>query len=114
MNNSPLSQFDVVTVIPFFFNNCEVSLTNLSLTILLSVFLNLCVFQIFLSGHLIPRPYQKFLELIFMLIFRTVYQQVGKSGIIYFPFIFALFLFILMLNFLSMTPYGFAATSHLI
>lgn len=54
------------------------------------------------------------LESIFLFVFRLVHQQVGKNGLIYFPFIFSLFGFILILNLLSMTPFGFAATSHMV
>jgi len=41
-------------------------------------------------------------------------QQVGYKGYIYFPFIFALFLFILICNLISMTPFGIALTSHIV
>jgi F-type H+-transporting ATPase subunit a len=54
------------------------------------------------------------LENIFMFVYRVVYQQVGKEGLVYFPFVFSLFTFILMLNLFSMLPYSFAATSHFV
>jgi F-type H+-transporting ATPase subunit a len=38
----------------------------------------------------------------------------GKKGEIYFPFIFSLFSFILFANLISLIPYSFAITSHLI
>lgn len=41
-------------------------------------------------------------------------QQVGKKGIIYFPFIFTIFNFVLVCNLLSLMPFGIAPTSHLI
>jgi F-type H+-transporting ATPase subunit a len=36
----------------------------------------------------------------------------SKSGQIYFPFIFALFIFILINNLIGMVPYSFASTAH--
>jgi F-type H+-transporting ATPase subunit a len=36
----------------------------------------------------------------------------SKSGQIYFPFIFALFIFILINNLFGMVPYSFASTAH--
>jgi F-type H+-transporting ATPase subunit a len=38
----------------------------------------------------------------------------GNKGGIYFPFIFSLFVFILFANLISLIPYSFAVTSHLI
>lgn len=39
-------------------------------------------------------------------------QQTGVKGYIYFPLIFTIFLFILLCNLISMTPFGIALTSH--
>src|SRR3954465_3604289 len=38
----------------------------------------------------------------------------SKVGQIYFPFIYALFIFILINNLIGMIPYSFASTSHFI
>lgn len=61
-----------------------------------------------------PRNYQIMLESIFLFIFRLVKQQAGKEGLIYLPLILSLFTFILILNLLSLLPFAFAVTSHLI
>src|ERR1700721_2564716 len=44
----------------------------------------------------------------------VVNQINSKNGQIYFPFIYALFIFILINNLISMVPYSFASTSHFI
>jgi len=49
-----------------------------------------------------------------MFVFRILYEQAGKNGILYFPFVFALFSFILIFNLLGLLPFSFAVTSHLI
>ena len=41
-------------------------------------------------------------------------QQAGTYGLFWFPFVFSLFNFILLSNFLSLLPYGIAITSHFI
>jgi len=41
-------------------------------------------------------------------------QQVGLKGLIYFPFYFTIFNFVLLSNLLSLIPFGIALTSHLI
>jgi F-type H+-transporting ATPase subunit a len=45
----------------------------------------------------------------------VVVSQINeKTGQIYFPFIYMLFLFILINNLISLVPYSFAATSHFV
>lgn len=114
MKMSPLSQFDVISIIPMWIGNNEISLTNLSLTIIFVLVIGIVFFKLLYNNYLIPRGWQIVLESIFMFVYRLVYQQLGKEGIMYFPFVFSLFTFILMLNLFSMLPYSFAVTSHFI
>lgn len=114
MNMSPLSQFDVICIIPIWLGNNEFSITNLSFTVMFIIVLGIAFLYWLYSNRLIPRSWQVFLESIFMFVYRIVYQQVGKEGLIYFPFIFSLFMFILMLNLFSLLPYSFAVTSHFV
>lgn len=44
----------------------------------------------------------------------TISQINDKKGQVYFPFIYSLFIFILVNNLVSMVPYSFASTSHFI
>jgi len=92
----------------------DLSLTNLSFTMLFVVILGIYIFKRLYRGRLIPRIWQLSLEMIFIFIYRLIFQQVGKEGLIYFSFIFSLFTFILFLNLFSLLPYSFAVTSHLI
>lgn len=114
MKMSPLSQFDVICIIPMWIGNNEISITNLSFTVLFVIVLGIAVLYWLYGNQLIPRSWQVILESIFMFVYRIVYQQIGKEGLVYFPFIFSLFTFILMLNLFSMLPYSFAATSHFV
>ncbi len=43
-----------------------------------------------------------------------VRENVGEEGMKYFPLIFTIFMFILVLNMLGMLPYSFTVTSHII
>src|ERR1700760_298606 len=98
----------------FILSNNEISLTNLSITAISAVIIGYIIISIFFNGQLIPRNYQYFLESVFLFIFRLVKQQTGKEGLIYLPLVFSLFSFILILNLLSLLPFAFAVTSHLI
>ena len=98
MLKSPLAQFDIICIIPLFWGNNEISLTNLSITAIGAVLIGYIFIIIFFNGQLIPRNYQYFLESVFLFIFRLVKQQTGKEGLIYLPLVFSLFSFILILN----------------
>jgi F-type H+-transporting ATPase subunit a len=43
-----------------------------------------------------------------------VRENVGEAGMKYFPWIFTIFMFILVLNLLGLVPYSFTVTSHII
>jgi ATP synthase subunit 6 len=114
MIRSPLAQFDIVCLVPLFWGNYEISLTNLSITVINALVVGVFILYIFFNGQLIPRNWQIFLEFLFLFIYRLIKQQTGREGFIYFPLIFSLFTFILILNLFSLLPFGFAVTSHLI
>ena len=114
MLKSPLAQFDVISVFSLYFRYFEISITNLSITVLFVLLIGYFLFYVFFVGHFIPRNWQIVLESIFIFIYRLVFQQLGNKGLVYFPFIFALFLFILLLNLFSLLPYGYAVTSHFV
>lgn len=63
---------------------------------------------------LVPEFWQLTLENIYAFVLDVIEQQAGPKGFIYFPFVFALFFFILICNLISMTPFGIALTSHMI
>ena len=54
------------------------------------------------------------MELIHSNIRSVVHENLGKSGQRYFPFVFCLFLFIVVLNILGLFPYVFTPTAHIV
>src|ERR1700755_1777574 len=55
------------------------------------------------------------METIYATVHSIVVNQInGKKGQMYFPFMYALFVFILVNNLIGMVPYSFASTSHFI
>lgn len=64
--------------------------------------------------RLLPDFWQVFLELLYKFVVDIVVQQAGYRALVFFPFIFNLFVFILFCNFLSLVPFGIALTSHII
>lgn len=114
MFKSPLAQFDIICLIPLNLNNIEISLTNIGVTGMIGIIIGYIIIYYYFNGHMIPKNIQIILESIFIFIYRLVKQQAGSEGLLYFPLILSLFTYILILNLLSLFPFAFAVTSHLI
>lgn len=71
---------------------------------------------------IIPKIWFLFLEFLYNFVFEIIYQQIGiiKKGrnnwytLQFFPFLFTLFIFLFLYNFIGLIPFGFTLTSHLI
>lgn len=112
---SPLSQFEVKTIIPIEAFGYDISFTNSSLAMLMTVLL-VVLFMYIGSRNLsvIPSRGQTVLESTYEFIAGMIGDNIGQEGMKYFSFIFSLFLFILIGNLLGMFPYSFTWTSHII
>lgn len=116
---NPLSQFEIrdfFNIKLSFLNNLQLSLTNIGLYLVIAT-----VFILLLS--LLSVNYNKLIgdkwsigqESLYATIQGIVISQINaKSGQIYFPFIYTLFMFILINNLIGLVPYSFATTSHFV
>jgi len=112
---SPLSQFEIKTLIPIEAFGYDISFTNSSLAMLITITSILFFMIIGLkSSNIIPSRKQSLLELSYEFIANMITDNVGKAGMKYLSFIFSLFMFILIGNLLGMFPYSFTWTSHII
>mgnify|MGYP001196375664 FL=1 len=112
---SPLSQFEIKKLIPIEFMGYDISFTNSSLAMLSTVILILLFTSIGLKNSaIIPSRGQSLVEISYEFIANMIGDNIGKSGMKYFSFIFSLFMFILLGNLLGMLPYSFTWTSHII
>lgn len=84
--------------------------TNLSLLVILVVIVFGGIFQ---GGFLVPRRWQTIFELVYHHIRAAALDNLGPA-LSYFPFLFCLFLFILLLNCLGLFPHVFAPTAQFI
>ena len=112
---SPLEQFEIKKIIPIEAFGYDISFTNSSLAMLITV--SIMVSFMILGLHkssIIPSKSQSILESTYEFIANMIEDNVGKEGFKYFSFIFTLFLFILLGNILGMFPYSFTWTSHII
>jgi len=112
---SPLSQFEVVNLIGLnapILGYLHINLTNLSLY---SIFILLVVLGLHFFGNndykLIPSKWSISLESSFASLSTMVKEQIGSQSEKYLPFIYSLFVFILIGNLISNVPYSFAVTA---
>jgi len=108
---NPLEQFAIVPVIRLYNDWLDLTVTNSTIMMLLSVLV-----IILISGgnnKIIGNKWQRFIELAYVKVEEIVKDMCGKSGIKYIPFIFNIFIFILLQNVIGLIPYSFTTTSHI-
>ena len=116
---SPLDQFEIRNLLSLdapILANLHISLTNiglyLTITASVALVLNLLATN---YNKVIANSWSISQESIYATIHSIVVNQINPSkGQMYFPFIYALFIFILINNLIGMVPYSFASTSHFI
>jgi F-type H+-transporting ATPase subunit a len=111
---SPLEQFDVIPLIFFSIGNYDITLFNIFLPLILIIIIFFLIESFYLNYKLIPTNIQYIFESIIEFIFGIIKNQIGKEGFLFLPFIFTIFIFVLIANLLSVIPFGIALTSHLI
>ncbi len=112
---SPLEQFTIKQLVPMQVGDVDVSFTNSSMMMVATV----VVISSFLilgmrRSALVPGRWQSIVELSYIFIANLLKDTVGSSGRPYFPFIFSVFMFVLVGNLLGMLPYSFTFTSHIV
>ncbi|MAI76950.1 MAG: F0F1 ATP synthase subunit A [Pelagibacteraceae bacterium TMED65] len=112
---SPLAQFEIKKIIPIEFLGHDISFTNSSLAMTITVLFILTLMFLGLKNlQIIPSKTQTIIESSYEFIANMIGDNIGNEGMKYFSFIFTLFLFILIGNLLGMFPYSFTWTSHII
>ena len=110
MAGNPMTQFKVYKIGPEIkFGNIDLSFTLISAAII-------CLFLYFSTKErkIIPGKLQLISEILFNFIAKMISDTAGSKAKPYFPFIFSLFVFVLICNMVGMLPYSFTVTSHII
>ena len=116
---SPLDQFEIRDLFSLNANllgNIHISLTNIGLYLTISTLI-IIIYSLLASNNnkIIPNNWSISQESIYATIHSIVINQINPTrGQVYFPFIYALFIFILINNLVGMVPYSFASTSHFV
>lgn len=114
---SPLEQFEIRDLLSLdALGNIHLSITNIGLYLTIGAFF-IFMLNILSTNYnrLVSNNWSISQESLYATIHSIVTNQINpKGGQIYFPFIYTLFLFILINNLIGMVPYSFASTSHFI
>ena len=116
---SPLDQFEIRNLLSLnlpVLGNLSLSFTNIALYLCIAAFLSFTLTLLATNYNtLVSNNWSIAKETIYFTVYSIVVNQINsKNGQIYFPFMYVLFIFILINNLLGMIPYSFASTSHFI
>jgi F-type H+-transporting ATPase subunit a len=116
MASNPMYQFSVYRIGPEIkLGSVDLSFTNASLFMVISASI-ICLF-LFLGSKekkIIPGKIQLISEMLYNFVAKMISDTAGSKAKPYFPFIFSLFMFVLLCNMVGMLPYSFTVTSHII
>src|ERR1700754_3600253 len=112
----PIHQFEIHKIFTLgHIGNQEIAFTNSSAYMFATVALiGLLMIGGSAGRRLIPNRFQSLAELSYEFVSNTLRQSVGDEGMKFFPFVFSIFMFVLIANLIGIIPYTFSVTSHLI
>src|SRR5260221_6156861 len=112
----PIHQFEIKNFFPVArIGGAEIAFTNSALFMLIG--LSLILFLMLgatRSRALVPGRLQSVAEMSYEFVSTTLRSTAGTEGMKFFPLVFSLFMFILVLNVIGLIPYTFTVTSHII
>jgi len=111
---SPLEQFTIKPLIPLSIAGHDVSFSQSALCMVIGVVLTTLLFTLSVRGRaLIPGRWQNISEMLYETLFGLAEENLKGEARKYLPFIFTLFMIVLMGNLLGLVPYSFTYTSHI-
>ncbi|MER8974291.1 MULTISPECIES: F0F1 ATP synthase subunit A [unclassified Mesorhizobium] len=111
----PIHQFQIHPIIPIHIGGYDLSFTNSALFMLATVAVASAFLYLSTSSRsLIPGRLQSVSEMAYEFVGNMLRDAAGTQGMKFFPFVFSLFMFVLVANLLGLFPYFFTVTSHII
>ena len=112
---SPLQQFEIKPLVDLQVAGYDISFTNSALwMVIAAVSATLFLLMGIRKRSVVPGYWQSIVESCYEVVANMVRDNVGSDGRRYFPFVFALFMFVLFGNVMGMIPKSFTFTSHII
>lgn len=115
MATDPIHQFQIWKLIPIEIGGLDFSFTNSSAFMVGVVALSGGFLYLTTSSRgLVPGRLQSISEMAYEFVANMLRDAAGTHGIKFFPFVFSIFMFVLVGNLLGVFPYFFTVTSHII
>ncbi len=112
----PIHQFQIINLFPLGkLGSAEIFFTNSAAFMVLAVIL-LTGFLVVgtAGGKAVPTRLQSAAELTYEFVADMLRSTAGSEGMRFFPYVFTIFMFVLLLNMFGLIPFGFTVTSHVI
>ncbi len=112
----PIHQFQIINLFPLGkIGGHEIFFTNSAAFMVLAVVL-LTGFLVIgtAGGRAVPTRLQSAAELTYEFVADMLRSTAGHEGMRFFPYVFTIFMFVLLLNLFGLIPFGFTVTSHII
>lgn len=113
---SPIEQFEIIRYFTIgHVGGHEIAVTNSALFMAIAV----TGISAFLIGStrgrgLVPSRMQSLAEISYEFVAGMIRSTAGQDGMRFFPFVFTLFMFVLILNMIGIIPFSFTVTSHIV
>jgi F-type H+-transporting ATPase subunit a len=112
-NIHPMDQFEITNL----FGDGAIhwySITNATLWMGIAIVAVILLLVVGTSSRAtVPTRTQSIAEMMYGFVYKMIEDVAGKEGLKYFPYIFTLFIFVLVSNFLGLLPMSFTTTSHI-
>jgi F-type H+-transporting ATPase subunit a len=115
--NNPLEQFEIKEFMYFGgpLLGARLSFTNIGLYLIIVTFLILAMARLSQNNNnVVPSRFALILESIFGSILGMINSTIGKKGQTYLPFLYTIFLYVLLSNLIGLVPYSFTPSSHFV
>lgn len=116
--HGPLEQFEITPLISLYFEFADLSITKgICIFLVAKSLIFSSQFAMFLpmgSPRVLKSTWQHLLESIVKITTSLLYDNLGREGEKYSPFVFSLFMFVTTANLIGLIPYSFTMTSHLV
>jgi F-type H+-transporting ATPase subunit a len=112
----PIHQFEIHNLVPLgHIGGHEIAFTN-SAAYMAVIVAGITALLVGASSPraLVPGRLQSIAELSYEFVAETIQSTAGKAGMKFFPFVFTIFMFVLVANVIGIIPYTFTITSHII
>ncbi len=111
----PIEQFNIEPLKALHIGGTDVSFTNASLFMVITLALISIVMLYGTSKRaVVPGRLQSLAEMAYEFVAGTVRSSAGESGMKFFPLVFSLFMFVFFSNMIGLIPYTFTVTSQII